>query len=768
MTREFGPLPVRVRPVPFETVQSYLERLGIANFMPEGRWRNGLKAIGRRSAEGKDAVVRAAEAMGGLREGHFALENAALPTHPGGDVCEKCTTGLEDRFGCLRCTGGEVASQLNHDGPRVCERHRRWIGPGTAPHEQHSVGRAVLLADRKYQRLRRRGLIDAHGLAEIIGCVDHWAEQEPCRPVEPAERFRIAVDLAARVFSTRAIERLRSRTTEVEQRYKQLIEIVEVIVRDLSTVLLVDAVWLYIRTIDVPGALHWTPPPETDEWIDYSADLTMVQSCSYPRARERHLTQCVRSGGARTRFSPVRGAVTNEYLCPRGHRFENSVAVLRKLRASDGCRYCARRLPLAGFNTLAVTHPELAGEWHPTLNIPLTADDVLSGSSVVVKWLCDEGHTFKNAVTNRVNLGAGCGYCANQLLDPSFNSLAVTNPELVPEWHSTKNGATDPRGVICVSGTPRWWLCRDGHEYRATPKARRNGSGCRTCTRRVRRECGPETSLAATHPEIAKHWHPTKNGDLRPSDVLSGSGRRVWWQCDAGHEREQVVANRRRTVVLCQECEISPRSEAESMYCTHPELAAELHPHRNGAITARNSIAATPVLLWWRCACGNEWRTSGNRRISGRGGCRRCRNRLIVPGKNDMATTHPVLAKELHPGRNGGLTPANLPAGTTRHLWWRCSKRHVWEATGVQRVGGTGCPRCAGTRVVKGYNDMATTHPLIARDWDHQNNGTSSPMSVLARTTKQIVWVCPSGHRARENGKRRLAQGGCARCSKRD
>ena len=30
--------------------------------------------------------------------------------------------------------------------------------------------------------------------------------------------------------------------------------------------------------------------------------------------------------------------------------------------------------------------------------------------------------------------------------------------------------------------------------------------------------------LATTHPKLAVEWHPTKNGELKPSDVSAGSG----------------------------------------------------------------------------------------------------------------------------------------------------------------------------------------------------------------------------------------------------
>ncbi len=34
-------------------------------------------------------------------------------------------------------------------------------------------------------------------------------------------------------------------------------------------------------------------------------------------------------------------------------------------------------------------------------------------------------------------------------------------------------------------------------------------------------------SLAETHPELAKEWHPTKNDDT-PYDVTFGSHKKMW------------------------------------------------------------------------------------------------------------------------------------------------------------------------------------------------------------------------------------------------
>jgi len=53
-------------------------------------------------------------------------------------------------------------------------------------------------------------------------------------------------------------------------------------------------------------------------------------------------------------------------------------------------------------------------------------------------------------------------------------------------------------------------------------------------------------SLAETHPELAKQWHPSKNGELSPEKVSKGSNKKVWWKCPEGddHEWEAIIALR--------------------------------------------------------------------------------------------------------------------------------------------------------------------------------------------------------------------------------
>ena len=72
-------------------------------------------------------------------------------------------------------------------------------------------------------------------------------------------------------------------------------------------------------------------------------------------------------------------------------------------------------------------------------------------------------------------------------------------------------------------------------------------------------------SLAETHPEVAKQWHPTKNGDLTPSCVSTFSHKKVWWKCPIGddHEWKSSISHRTINKSGCPFCDLTPQSKQE-------------------------------------------------------------------------------------------------------------------------------------------------------------------------------------------------------------
>ena len=123
--------------------------------------------------------------------------------------------------------------------------------------------------------------------------------------------------------------------------------------------------------------------------------------------------------------------------------------------------------------------------------------------------------------------------------------FSETHPELAKQWHPTKNGDLTSQDVTAGSGKKVWWKCPTcGYEWK-TSVANRRSSNCPACNKGVVNR--GFNDLATTHPDLSKQWHPTKNGDLTPQDVVSGSHRKVWWKCpDCGYEWEASIANRSR------------------------------------------------------------------------------------------------------------------------------------------------------------------------------------------------------------------------------
>lgn len=113
------------------------------------------------------------------------------------------------------------------------------------------------------------------------------------------------------------------------------------------------------------------------------------------------------------------------WLCTRGHVSQTSVAARTKVKT--GCPACAQEFMPAP-DCLAVTHPELAAQWHPELNDDASPEEVTYGSKRKPWWLCPQGHSWQAVICNRVR-GAGCPYCAGKL-PTATNNLGVHNPAL--------------------------------------------------------------------------------------------------------------------------------------------------------------------------------------------------------------------------------------------------------------------------------------------------------------------------------------------------
>lgn len=238
------------------------------------------------------------------------------------------------------------------------------------------------------------------------------------------------------------------------------------------------------------------------------------------------------------------------WRCAEGPDHAWRAPVQRRAIQGRGCPFCAgQRVSIT--STLAALAPEIAAEWHPTLNGDLGPGDVLLTSTRRAWWKCPAGpdHEWETMVSHRTRNMSGCPFCTGRRASAA-TCLATVAPDLAAEWHSTKNGEYTPRDVTLGSGYKAWWRCPLGpdHEWQqSVDKRGLRGFGCPFC---AGRRVSMTNSLAFVYPALAAEWHPTRNGELRPEDVMCGTKDAYWWLCPRGHEwrcgvRDRSVHGRR-------------------------------------------------------------------------------------------------------------------------------------------------------------------------------------------------------------------------------
>lgn len=167
------------------------------------------------------------------------------------------------------------------------------------------------------------------------------------------------------------------------------------------------------------------------------------------------------------------------WICPNCKQ-EYTSTVVNRVRNHSGCPYCAN-LKVYEKNSLAALNPDIAAQWHPSLNGLLTPDDVVPGTPKKVHWICPKGHVWIASVSHRTRRNpTGCPICSHRLAEPGA-SLEALNPDLAKLWHPTKNLSLLPSQVTPGSSKSVWWKCRQGHEWQQQIKRMKKKTADQCC-----------------------------------------------------------------------------------------------------------------------------------------------------------------------------------------------------------------------------------------------------------------------------------------------
>ena len=318
------------------------------------------------------------------------------------------------------------------------------------------------------------------------------------------------------------------------------------------------------------------------------------------------------------------------------------------------------------------------------------------------------------------------------------NSIAIKTPDLLKDWHPTKNGKIKPEYIFANSNKILWWKCSVcGHEWRAPAYRRTRGGGCPACSGRT--TVPGINDLATVRPDITAEWNYEKNGALQPKHYQENSNKQVWWKCKkCGYEWQALVCNRTRGRG-CPKCVGKVLTSENTLEALNPNLASQWAYDLNNGLTPKDVMAGSNRKVWWRCEKGHTWKCAVSTRK--RNNCPYCGNKILLTGYNDLATLYPELVGEWDYIKNE-LTTSQILSGSNKKVWWICEHGHSWEMQVSKRIRGEGCPYCKGKRTITGFNDIATTHPHLASEWHPEKNYPLLPTDVKAGSNKKVWWKC--------------------------
>lgn len=266
------------------------------------------------------------------------------------------------------------------------------------------------------------------------------------------------------------------------------------------------------------------------------------------------------------------------WQCDKGYDHEWQAAPDTRINQGQGCPICSGQ-KVVDSNSLYTLRPDLMKEWEFSKNI-INPKEVSSGTSRKAWWICPNNneHSYLAAINHRNN-GTGCPYCRG-LKTSISDSLYTLYPHLMSEWNFTKNLKVDPKKLAPFSNKKVWWKCdkASDHEWQASPGVRiKQNQGCSACAGKkvVKSNC-----MRTSHPKLSKEFHPTKNGKLNPDNIIAGSAKKLWWQCQRNNEHIWLVSGNIRVThsTECPFCSLTPQSRQELTITFELKQFFEINP----------------------------------------------------------------------------------------------------------------------------------------------------------------------------------------------
>ena len=408
-------------------------------------------------------------------------------------------------------------------------------------------------------------------------------------------------------------------------------------------------------------------------------------------------------------------------------------------------------------NDILHDSPKLREEWSSKNGIPVH----LALSHIETKkywWHCSScKQDYLCSIPIRREVKNTCPYCNDELPLKGFNTLFDDYPEFSDFW--SKNNSQDPTQMT-ISGAKNnkfLWICsccnlefEEKLEVVIDKFSIIQGKElirvCPYCTEKIPK---PSESLGGQKSFLRSEWLENLNGDI--NKIFCNSSDTVEWVCRRCHRNFKArISERKENDNCCPDC--SKRELAvgyNDLATTHPLVIKEwsaLNDRESCSVMCNSNYRA-----WWKCpVCKGEYQQEVQSKVIIKKPCPYCTNHKVLKGLNDLATTHPWLINEW--STSNDMDFSSLMSNSGYKAWWKCSvcKGEYQQTVKKKILMKESCPYCQNNEVLKGFNDLETTHKHLMNEWDYLNNILlADPTEINEKCSQTVWWICKenSNHR---------------------
>lgn len=420
-------------------------------------------------------------------------------------------------------------------------------------------------------------------------------------------------------------------------------------------------------------------------------------------------------------------------------------AKISNITNGQRCPYCAGKRILVGFNDLQFTDPDISKQWCYEKNGALSPTEFTAGSGKKVWWNCEIcGNTWQATIYSRTKLMAGCPKCARRS-QTSFPEQAIyyylkkVYPDAINGYKDIFDDGMEldifiPSIKVAIEYDGLAWHRGDS----SLQKERKKYAICKSHKIKLYRV--KESKNKEDHDLCdfivycdghATDYYKEVNCVINKLFQEMQLGITVDLEMDANTIRESYYSD----------------IQGKSIEVVAPDVCKDWDYEKNHGLIPSMFKPQSNVRVWWKChKCGYEWEAGIDTRF-GKHGCPACANQVVWVGHNDLQSKYPRVADEWNTEKNNGTTPYIVTAKSGKKVWWKCKVGHEWQATIYQRTQlNTGCPYCAGKRIIPGVTDLLSVRPDLAEEWDYSKNKDVLISSVGIGSHKKVWWICKNGH----------------------